>query len=217
MQHRPDRRDRRLRAAGHRASGFPSRHSVGVPGCRRHRSLGDGLTGPQGPVDLVSDSRESTLQPVGLEQAKPELRARRERRHGVPEVLERHLADDGDRRRVQRLCDLGARDRRADDDAALLVDDESGPCPARSRPTNEPPALPLVSTSTARTVSPASCAAASVSPTAPTCGSVKITRGEAPPSERRRTSLPRIASAASRAWYFPMCVSSARPLTSPTA
>ena len=34
---------------------------------------------------------------------------------------------------------------------------------------------------------PASCAAASVSPTAPTCGSVKITRGERPPSERSST------------------------------
>ena len=41
-------------------------------------------------------------------------------------------------------------------------------------------------------MSPASSAAASVRPTAPTCGSVKITRGDAPPSERRRTSLPRI-------------------------
>ena len=39
------------------------------------------------------------------------------------------LADDGDRRRVERLRDLGAGDRGADDDPALLVDDE----PRRSR------------------------------------------------------------------------------------
>ena len=61
------------------------------------------------------------------------------------------------------------------------------PVPATPLPTNDPPALPPVSTSTQRTRSPAFSAAASVRPTAPTCGSVKITRGEAPPSERRRT------------------------------
>ena len=42
----------------------------------------------------------------------------------MPEVVERDLADDGDRGRVERLGDLGARDRGADDDPALLVDDE---------------------------------------------------------------------------------------------
>src|SRR6185503_12109729 len=89
--------------------------------------------------------------------------------------------------------------------------------PGAFLPTKEPPAFPPVSTSTVRTRSPASSAAASVRPTAPTWGSVKITRGEAPPSERSRTVLPMIASAASRAWYLPMCVRSARPLTSPTA
>ena len=56
-----------------------------------------------------------------------------------------------------------------------------------------------------------------MSPTAPTCGSVKITRGERPPSERSSTSRPRIVSATSRPWYLPMCVSRTRPLTSPTA
>ena len=88
--------------------------------------------------------------------------------------------------------------------------------PGALLPMNEPPAFPPVSTST-RAPQPGLLAATAVRPTAPTCGSVKITRGEAPPSERRRTSLPRIASAARRAWYFPMCVSSARPFTSPTA
>ncbi len=42
----------------------------------------------------------------------------------MPEILERHLPDDGDRRRVQRLGHLRAGDRRPDDDAAILVDDE---------------------------------------------------------------------------------------------
>ncbi len=64
---------------------------------------------------------------------------------------------------------------------------------------------------------PASCAAASVRPTAPTCGSVKITRGDRAPSERSLALRPRIASAAIRPWYLPMCVSWARPLTSPIA
>jgi hypothetical protein len=43
----------------------------------------------------------------------------------VPEVVERHLPDHGDRRRVERLRDLGTGDRRADDDPALLVDHEA--------------------------------------------------------------------------------------------
>ena len=55
------------------------------------------------------------------------------------------------------------------------------------------------------------------SPTAATCGSVKITRGSV---RRRRAAgaarrLPRMTSAAMRAWCLPMWVSSARPLTSP--
>ncbi len=56
-----------------------------------------------------------------------------------------------------------------------------------------------------------------VKPTAPTWGSVKMTRGDRAPSTRRRASRPRIVSATSRPWYLPMCVSSTRPLTSPTA
>ena len=89
--------------------------------------------------------------------------------------------------------------------------------PGVFRPTKLAPALPLVSTSTARTTIPAASAEPSVWPTAATCGSVKITRGESAPSERTATFLPRIASAASRPWYLPMCVSSARPLASPIA
>ena len=157
------------------------------------------------------------LQPVRLEQPQPELRAGRERRHGVPEVVERDLADDGDRRRVERLRDLGPGDRRADDDAPLLVDDDAARCRARrARRTSRRRSRSSRRRRRARAAPPPP-RAASVSPTAPTCGSVKITRGDAAPSERSRTSFPMIASAASRAWYFPMCVSSARPLTSPIA
>ncbi len=55
-------------------------------------------------------------------------------------------------------------------------------------------------------------------PTAATCGSVKTTRGEPAASARAGAgSRPRIRSEAIRAWYLPMCVSSARPLTSPIA
>ena len=75
--------------------------------------------------------RPHALEPVRLEQAQPQLAARGERRHRVPEIVQRDLGDDGDRGRVQRLGDLGAGDRRADDDAPLLVDDEPRTCPAR--------------------------------------------------------------------------------------
>jgi len=44
----------------------------------------------------------------------------------VPEILERHLADHRDRRGMQGLRDLWPGDRRADDDAPVLVDDEPG-------------------------------------------------------------------------------------------
>jgi hypothetical protein len=82
---------------------------------------------------------------------------------------------------------------------------------------NAAPAVFPVSTSTARTTRPAASAEPSVWPTAATCGSLKITRGESAPSERSRTCLPRIASAASRPWYLPMWVSWARPFASPIA
>ena len=55
VQHRPDRCDRRLRAAGHGLEDSPSRHSVGASGYGRgRRCLGEGLAGPQGPANLCS-------------------------------------------------------------------------------------------------------------------------------------------------------------------
>ena len=56
-------------------------------------------------------------------------------------------------------------------------------------------------------------------PTAATCGSVKITRGLSGPSApcEIAVSRPSRSSAAIRAWYLPMCVNSALPLTSPIA
>ena len=50
-----------------------------------------------------------------------------------------------------------------------------------------PPALAPLGTSTARASMPASCALASVWPTAATCGSVKVTRGLSAPSQRSST------------------------------
>jgi hypothetical protein len=44
----------------------------------------------------------------------------------VPQRLDRHLAHDGDGRRVQHLADLRADERGADDDPILLVDDQLG-------------------------------------------------------------------------------------------
>ena len=60
-----------------------------------------------------------------LEQVQPDLAARREGRDRVEEPLERHLADDGDRRRLQELGDLGAGEGRADDHTPVLVDDQA--------------------------------------------------------------------------------------------
>ena len=97
--------------------------------------------------------------------------------------------------------------------SSTTIRDVPGVC----RPTKLAPAVELVSTSTAVTTMPADSAEASVWPTAATWGSVKMTRGESGPSLTTRASLPRIASAASRPWYLPMCVSSVRPFASPIA
>ena len=64
---------------------------------------------------------------------------------------------------------------------------------------------------------PASRAWSSVLPTAATWGSVKVTRGEPIPSATASTSRPSRFSAATQAWYLPMWVKRARPLTSPIA
>ncbi len=64
-----------------------------------------------------------------LDQAEPDLAARRKARHRVRQQLERHLRDNRDRRGVQRLGDLDARERRADDHRALRVEHE----PRRAR------------------------------------------------------------------------------------
>ena len=88
-----------------------------------------------------------------------------------------HLADDGDRRRVDELGDVGADEGRADEHAPRLVDDEArraGRAAAVEAAAGGAGGL----RSTARTSMPASRADASVCPTAATCGSVKTTRGE---------------------------------------
>ena len=64
---------------------------------------------------------------------------------------------------------------------------------------------------------PSASACSSVFPIAATWGSVKMTRGEPIPSAIASTGLPWTFSAATQAWYLPMWVKSARPLTSPTA
>ena len=61
-------------------------------------------------------------------------------------------------------------------------------------------------TSTARASIPASSASARVLPTAATCGSVKVTRGEPMPSATASISRPSRFSAATQAWYLPTWV-----------
>src|SRR5260370_39025248 len=75
-------------------------------------------------------------QPVGFEQPEPDLADRGERGHRVPQPSARHLAHDGDGRRVQQLAGARARDRGPDQDLALLVDNEPGPArvPVRGEP-----------------------------------------------------------------------------------
>src|SRR4051794_29446999 len=62
---------------------------------------------------------------IFLEQSQPELAARREARHGVPEAFERDLADDRDRRSVDELADVGSGERGSRDYAAVLVDHDA--------------------------------------------------------------------------------------------
>src|SRR6185312_7845936 len=59
--------------------------------------------------DHPSEEGYRPSEAVRLEQAEPELRARGERGHRVPEVVERRLCDHRDRRGVERLGHLGAR------------------------------------------------------------------------------------------------------------
>ena len=80
-----------------------------------------------------------------------------------------------------------------------------------------------MSWATVRVRSPRSAAAAPVSPTEATSGSVNITCGTIASSASARYdgSSPRdratIASPHTRAWYLPWWVSSTRPFTSPAA
>ena len=76
------------------------------------------------PARPSADAKLQWSQAVGLEEAEPDLAHRRERGDGVPERVERHLAGDRDRRRVEQLADVRAGERRTDHDPPRLVDDE---------------------------------------------------------------------------------------------
>src|SRR5205085_4991729 len=67
----------------------------------------------------VRRSAARNLEPICLEQLEPDLAARREGRRRVPQLLERHLGDDRDRRRVDGLGNVGAGKGRANEDALL--------------------------------------------------------------------------------------------------
>ena len=60
------------------------------------------ILGPLRPAARPGDAER-------LEQVQPHLAARGERGHRVEEPVERHLADDGDRRRLKELGHLRAR------------------------------------------------------------------------------------------------------------
>ncbi len=89
--------------------------------------------------------------------------------------------------------------------------------PPVSLPWKLAPGVPSVGTSTAPASMPASLACASVLPAAATWGSVKVTRGDPIPSATASVPRPRMFSVATQAWYLPMWVKSALPLTSPIA
>src|SRR5699024_5952415 len=62
--------------------------------------------------------------PIGFEETQPHLAHRRIRGHGVPEAIDRYLADDGDRGGLEHLRDVLADESRAEDHPALVIDDE---------------------------------------------------------------------------------------------
>src|SRR3954451_6449814 len=70
-------------------------------------------------------------QPVGLEEAEPDLADGGERGDRVPQLVERHAGGDRDRGAVQELLRVGAGERRAHDDAGVVVDDEHARSTAR--------------------------------------------------------------------------------------
>src|SRR4051794_17338629 len=77
------------------------------------------ILGPLWPAARPGDAER-------LEQVQPDLAAGGERRHGVEEPGERHLAHDGDRGRLEEVGYLEAGDRGADDHVAVLVHHEPG-------------------------------------------------------------------------------------------
>src|SRR5512133_2986899 len=71
---------------------------------------------------------QSSSEPVGLQQAQPDLADGRERRHGVPQPLQRDLAGHGHGGRVEQLLGPGAGEGGPDQHPSSLVHDQlAGP------------------------------------------------------------------------------------------
>ena len=88
------------------------------------QSLLRGLT--RGRV-VGADPRGATrTRSVGFEEAEPDLADGRVGGDGVPEAVQRDLAGDGDRGRVEQFGDIGPDRGEADQDVAVLVDDHPG-------------------------------------------------------------------------------------------
>src|SRR5207253_11246625 len=180
-------------------------------------------------LSLAATDAVPPLEPERLQQSEPELAHRRIGGRRVPEPAERDLADDGDGCGVQQLAHPRSDQRHPDDDAPGFVDHH--PRPPRVVVAVERRPCDLADLVVDRPHPQAASPRSSVSPTAATSGSVKITWGTAPwsalaawgvhgagpPDSARPVARATIASPPTRAWYFPMCVRSARWFTSPAA
>ena len=167
---------------------------------------------------LTSSSRPA----VGLEEAQPDLVDGRVGGYGVPEPVERHLADDRDGRGLEQLADVRPDEGDAEDDLALLVDDHPGRSLVAVGADARAGDLADLVVDDADVVAGRGRRPAAVRPTDATSGSVNVTCGTASwsavatcvPHGASATGAPfaraAMTSPAARAWYLPWCVSSAR-------
>jgi len=141
----------------------PGRLGLGLGG----RLQGEPLGGSAPGGDVPGGTAEIGL--AALQQLQPDLAAGGEGRNGLPQQLDRRLADDRDGRRLQPFGNVGAGEGRADDYSPVLVDDDPRGS-RRADPVEGSAAVPELGTSYARASAPWSRAAFRVSPTAATWG-----------------------------------------------
>ena len=134
----------------------------------------------------------------------------------MPEVVHRHLADDRDGCRMQELLNVGSGEGGADEDAAALVDDElAGAVDAVAEDVGAGHTTGGIAHDANVVV-----LLARLTLGEPDRRNLRIGERDARNAVARgpiALGMRRMTSAAIRAWYLPMWVSGARPLTSPTA